>query len=187
MYFDILPSQLALAHVVKNPHQMDYKLEKILEALRPKYDYIFIDCAPTDSVLTTMALTASNFILVPVRPDRFSILGFGNLLETIRQFRENSPNPNDVKELGIIFTQVAGNTSIEAECMKEVRQQARPRGWHVFSSTLDYSTTYQRAIRDQTAVFETKWAHASVKKNIRLIVSEMERRIARVKRSKVRT
>ena len=52
---DFLPSQLVLAHVVKNPAQMDFKLERIVKDVRDEYDYIFIDCAPTDSVLTTMA------------------------------------------------------------------------------------------------------------------------------------
>ena len=187
VYFDMLPSQLALAHVVKNPAQMDFKLEKVLQALRSKYDYVFIDCAPTDSVLTTMALTASNFILVPVKPDRFSILGFANLFTTIEQFRDNSQNPNDVKELGIVFTQVAGNSQIESECMDEVRRQARSRKWYVFSSTLDYSTTYQRAIRDRTAPFETKHARDSLKRNISLVVGEMEKRIAQLRKAKVRT
>lgn len=100
-YLDFLPSQLALAHVVKNPAQMDFRLEKILEQIRSHYDYIFIDCAPTDSVLTTMALTASNFILIPIRPDRFSILGYANLVDTIKSFKEKTPDPNKVAELAL--------------------------------------------------------------------------------------
>lgn len=58
--FDLLPAELNLAWVVKNPAQMDFKLEKILAKMKTGYDYVFIDCAPTDSVLTTMALTAAD-------------------------------------------------------------------------------------------------------------------------------
>ena len=81
--FDLLPSELQLSKVVKNPSQMDYRLEKLLQKLTPKYDYVLVDCAPTDSVLTTMALTASDEILIPVRPDRFSILGLSSLLKLL--------------------------------------------------------------------------------------------------------
>ena len=69
--FDLLPAELNLAWVVKNPAQMEYRLEKLLSTFREDYEYIFIDCAPTDSVLTTMALTASDYLLIPMRPDRF--------------------------------------------------------------------------------------------------------------------
>ena len=176
----LLPSQLALAHVVKNPAQMDYKLEKLLRGVRSDYDYVFIDCPPTDSVLTTMALNASNYILVPVKPDRFSILGFANLLQTIRQFRESAPNPNDVRELGIVFTQVREETGIEGECMREIRSLADKWKWHVFSSALNWSGTFGRAIRDQTAPFETKWARSRLKQRISQIVGEMEQRISQM-------
>lgn len=37
--FDLLPSELALGWVVKNPAQMDYRLEKLLSSIRDKYDY----------------------------------------------------------------------------------------------------------------------------------------------------
>jgi len=70
---DLLPAELNLAWIVKNPAQMDYRLEMLLNKFNNDYDYIFIDCAPTDSVLTTMALTASDYLLIPMRPDRFSI------------------------------------------------------------------------------------------------------------------
>ena len=43
--FDLLPAELSLAWVVKNPAQMDYRLEKLLNKIRNGYDYVFIDCA----------------------------------------------------------------------------------------------------------------------------------------------
>lgn len=49
---------------------------------------ITLKVLPTDSVLTTMALTASDFFLVPMRPERFSILGFGNLLSSVKSNRD---------------------------------------------------------------------------------------------------
>ena len=180
--FDFLPSQLALSHVVKNPAQMEYKLEKVLKTVQSRYKYIFIDCAPTDSVLTTMALMASDFILIPVRPDRFSILGYALVGETVRQFRDNSPNPHNVQELGTVFTQVSDATSIVGQCMAEIRNRRR-RTVHTYSLHR-YRCRIRLfcAVQNQTPAFETKYAREDLKVSISNIVREMKTRIAQVKK-----
>jgi chromosome partitioning protein len=180
--FDLLPSELDLAWVVKNPAQMEYKLEKFLDAVRKNYNFIIVDCAPTDSVLTTMALTASEFILVPVRPDRFSILGYANLLDTIDTFRKNCRDDHKVKDLGIVFTQVTGNSMVENDCMNEIRIAASKQNGYVFSSTLDYSNSYIRAVQDQTPIFKTLYARHKSKLSISRIVKEMLNRISELRK-----
>ena len=124
-----------------------------------------------------MALTASNYILIPVRPDRFSILRYVNLLETVHAFKANSPDPNNVNELGIIFTQVRGDSPVERSCMDDIRAQAVHYGSYVFPSGLHYSNTFIRAVQNQTPAFETEYARDELKTNIRNIVREMEQRI----------
>ena len=174
---DILPSELGLAWVVKNPAQMDYRLEKLLARIRDDYDYVFVDCAPTDSVLTTMALTASDYLLIPMRPDRFSILGFANLIETIKTFRSNCPDPHEVKVLGIVFTQVTGASEVEQQAMDELRNEATKEKTHLFLSWLKFSNSFIRSVRDQTPIFETLYAHANPKSAVRKIAEELKSRI----------
>jgi chromosome partitioning protein len=175
---DLLPSELDLGWVVKNPAQMEYRLEKVLCSLRPKYDYIFIDCAPTDSVLTTMALTASDYVVVPIRPDRFSILGFQNLAKTIDDFRANCNDEHHVKTLGIVFTQVTGTTPVEADCMAQIRLIAKKQKDYVFTAALRYSNSFTRAVKDQTPIFQTAYAQADVRNAAKDIADEMKARIA---------
>ena len=186
-YFDLLPSQLALSHLVKNPAQMDYKLEKLLRSVQTRYDYIFIDCAPTDSCLTTMALTAADYLLIPVRPDRFSILGYALVGQTVLYFRENSPDPHNVQELGTVFTQVNDATGIEGECMAAIRQQAAKEGSYVFTSWLPVSRTFLRAVQNGTPAFETRYAREELKGAITDIVREMKTRIAELKKKGMAT
>jgi chromosome partitioning protein len=174
---DLLPADLQLAWVVKNPAQMDYRLEKLLEKLRTTYDFVIIDCAPTDSVLTTMALTASDYLLIPVRPDRFSILGFFNLMETIKTFRANCTDPHTVKVLGIVFTQVTSTSQVEKESMKDISTAALNENIHVFTNHLKYSTSYIRSIKDQTPIFQTLWAQEKPKSQVGKIAEELKARI----------
>jgi len=174
---DLLPSELSLAWVVKNPAQMDYRLEKLLSAIRDDYDYVIVDCAPTDSVLTTMALTASDYLLIPMRPDRFSILGFANLIQTIKTFRENCPDPHHVQVLGIVFTQVTGQSEIEKQSMADVRDAAVKEDTYLFTSTLKYSNSFIRSVRDQTPIFETLYAHEHSRSVVTKIAEELKTRI----------
>lgn len=178
---DLLPSDLNLAWAVKNPAQMDFKLEKLLSGMRKAYDYVFVDCAPTDSVLTTMALMASNYLLVPMRPDRFSVLGSENLLKTIDLFRKNCQDPHGVQDLGVVFTQVTGKSKIETECMNEVRADAQRQGRYVFESALRYSQSFVRSVKDQTPIFRTIHAHATSKDAAADIAIEMQARIAELR------
>jgi chromosome partitioning protein len=174
---DLLPSDLQLAWVVKNPAQMEYRLEKMLAGLRPKYDYIIIDCAPTDSVLTTMALTASDYLLIPVRPDRFSILGFFNLTETIETFRANSPDPHTVRVLGIVFTQVMEASEVEKASIIEITTVAKGASTYVFTNSLKHSQSYIRSVNDQKPIFNTKWAQHKPRTDVVKIADELRARI----------
>jgi chromosome partitioning protein len=176
--FDLLPAELSLAWVVKNPAQMEHRLEKLLEKLRDKYDYVFIDCAPTDSVLTTMALTASDFVIIPMRPDRFSILGFTNLMETIKTFRSNCPDPHSVEVLGVAFTQVTGNSSVEDQSIAEIKAAAKSEGIYLFNSLLKFSKSFFRSVADQTPIFYTAYTNQKVHSALSKIADEVKAQIA---------
>jgi len=162
---------------VKNPAQMDYRLEKLLATFRNDYDYVFIDCAPTDSVLTTMALTASDYLLIPMRPDRFSILGFANLNETIKTFRGNCPDPHGVKVLGIVFTQVTGTSTVEQGAMNDIRTAAVKEGTYLFASQLKYSNSFSRSVKDQTPIFGTGYAQYPTRRAPAKIAEELKQGI----------
>lgn len=170
--FDLLPSELTLARAVKNPQGVEYKLEKALAQHPLPYDYTIIDCAPTDSVLTATALMASDFILVPVKPDRFSVLGYGQILEALDDFRRDYPDPHKVTDLGVVFTQVQGNSDIEADCMSEIRNQAK----YVFDAEVPSSRSYLRAVHEQTPVFDTRFARSLTKDVIDELVVEIDAR-----------
>ena len=140
--FDLLPSELTLSHVVKNPHQMDYRLEKILENVRDRYDYIFIDCAPTDSVLTTMTLTASDYLLIPVKPDKFSIFRLRFAWEdSVSVSSELSRSAWSTGTWYGLYLVPNAASKIERNCMTEIRDLANADN-PVFKSVLPVSANF---------------------------------------------
>ena len=170
---DILPSELDLSAAVKNPHTVAFKLEKSLENVRKNYDYVFIDCAPTDSVLTETALMASDFILTTVKPDRFSVLGYAQIQEVLETFRNSFHDPHHVQNLGVVFTQVQGDSSIESECMNEIELQAE----YVFASEIRKSNSYLQSVHQQSPIFDTRYTRKLTMSDLSGLVREMEIRI----------
>ncbi len=124
-----------------------------------------------------MALSASDHLLIPMRPDRFSILGFANLNETIKIFRENCPNPHNVQVLGIVFTQVTGTSNIELQSMEDIQAAATKEDTYLFSSSLEYSNSFIRSVKDQTPIFETLYAQGKARLPIIKVAKELLGRI----------
>jgi len=65
---DLIASQLELSYTLKNPSQKEHLLAGFIDDVENNYDLILVDCAPTESVLTTAAYLSTDHILVPVKP-----------------------------------------------------------------------------------------------------------------------
>ena len=59
------------------------ELTSILNDSRASYDYILIDCPPSLSLLTIMALVASDALVVPLQTEFFALEGLTQLMKTI--------------------------------------------------------------------------------------------------------
>ena len=59
------------------------KLSSYLNNSRGLYDYVLIDCPPSLSLLTVMALVCSNSLLVPLQTEFFALEGLTQLMKTI--------------------------------------------------------------------------------------------------------
>ena len=66
-----------------------------------KYDYILIDCPPTWGQLTNIALSKSNFYLIPTNLDEFSTMGISILANQLKE--KNDSLEGKLKPLGIVY------------------------------------------------------------------------------------
>ena len=86
---------------------------------RTSYDYILIDCPPSLSLLTIMALVASNSLVVPLQTEFFALEGLTQLMKTIERIKNNL-NPN-LTIKGILLTMYDKRNKLSSEVEKEAR------------------------------------------------------------------
>ena len=105
-----------------NDSNRAFVLKQILEKeenLLSTYDNIFIDCPPSLSLLTIMALVASDELLVPLQTEFFALEGITQLVKTIERIKVNL-NP-ELKVRGILLTMFDKRNKLSSQVDKEAR------------------------------------------------------------------
>ena len=95
------------------------ELTPILKDSKSLYDYIIIDCPPSLSLLTIMALVASDALVVPLQTEFFALEGLTQLMKTIERIKSNL-NPS-LEIRGILLTMYDKRNKLSAEVELEAR------------------------------------------------------------------
>ena len=85
-----------------------------------KYDYIFIDCPPSLSLLTIMALVASNTVIIPLQTEFFALEGVSQLIKTIERVKQNLNKSLDIQ--GVILTMYDKRNKLCSQVESEARR-----------------------------------------------------------------
>ncbi|MCC5636621.1 ParA family protein [Nostoc sp. CHAB 5844] len=86
-------------------------INNILKPVRDEYDFILLDCAPGYNLLTRSALAASDFYILPAKPEPLSVVGIQLLERRIAQLKDSHEHEAkiDIKMLGIVFSMSTAN------------------------------------------------------------------------------
>ena len=104
---DVLPANIDLSGAELLLVSEVGREQALARALRPvahDYDVILVDCQPSLGLLTVNALTAAQWVLIPVECEYFSLRGVALLQDTVRKVQERI-NP-DLAVLGVLATMV---------------------------------------------------------------------------------
>lgn len=103
--YDLIGANVDLAGAevnLINELARERRLANALEEIKPKYDYILIDCPPSLNLLTINALTAARGVLVPVQCEYYALEGLASLLNTLKRVA-STVNPG-LEIIGILRT-----------------------------------------------------------------------------------
>lgn len=123
---DIAPAHILLSNTdIELTTAIDHRearLQHFLEALKPEYDHIFIDCPPMLSWLTINAFTASDRVIVVIAPGYFELDSIVQISKTIEEVQDHF-NPS-LALLGYLFTM--SEPTINTKTSLDILRQTYP-------------------------------------------------------------
>ena len=172
----LIPSRLELSQALRNPANKEQLLKQAVDQLEESYDLVIIDCPPTDSMLTTAAYLATDYLLIPVRPEFLSAIGLPLLQQSLNNFSASHPGRlPDI--LGVVFNAISGYSPEETTSRNEVLRAANDSCWPVFDEEVGYSRSFPKSAREGAPIFWTSYARTATKRNFHNFAREFANRI----------
>jgi len=100
--------------------ERERRLRRVIEPLRPQYDFIFIDCPPSLGLLTLNALVAADTVLIPLHCEYFALEGLAELVGTMRRVKAALNPALDLE--GVLLTMYDERTNLGQLVARDVRE-----------------------------------------------------------------
>ena len=155
------------------------------------YDLILIDCPPNFNIVTKNAIVASDYILIPAKPDYLSTLGIDYLKKSldrlVKEYNEYCEIEDDdddssiskisPKILGVIFTMVQFYGGEPISAIRPFISQTKKLGIHVFENYFRENKTLFADAPQYGIPVVLEGRRADIVKEIENFVTEFERLI----------
>ncbi|MFL2898519.1 MAG: ParA family protein [Candidatus Pelagibacter sp.] len=123
---DLVPSNVDLSGLeveTAGDHRRAFILKDQITAYlntsRAPYDYVLLDCPPSLSLLTIMALVSTNSLIVPLQAEFFALEGLTQLMKTIDRIKSNLNKNLTIR--GILLTMYDKRNKLSSQVEKEAR------------------------------------------------------------------
>lgn len=130
----LIPSNVNLAAAeveLIDTDRKEYVLKNEIDWVKDQYDYIFIDCPPSLSMLTINAMTTADTVLVPIQCEYYAMEGLSQLIHTVNLIKKKI-NPALSME-GVVFTMYDSRTNLSGEVVESVKDALDE---HVFETLI---------------------------------------------------
>lgn len=143
----LAPSNIKLAEMEmlsSNTVEAPFLLRDSMENIT-NFDFCIIDCPPSLSIFTINALVASDYVLIPLQAEKFSVDGITGLQQTISSIQKRI-NPK-LEIMGALVTQLKPNTILTKTIIPVLDK---------------YFKVFETTISDGVAVGESHLAKCSI-------------------------
>jgi chromosome partitioning protein len=116
-----------------------YKMHKLikeqLDKIKNNYDFIIIDTAPNLSLMTTNAIYSSDYVLIPMLADIYSIQGLSVINKQIQDIREGTDNKK-VSIIGLLLTHYKAQTLLNKGLKDMLNDIAQKINTKIYKNTI---------------------------------------------------
>lgn len=120
---DVICGDLRMTNVDEKDGTISDILNAFIEEnnLQDTYNFIFIDCPPTQSIYTISAFKASNFYLIVIKPDYLSTIGLSLFQKMISSFNSRRGKKEKLNCLGIVINLYQPQTDYHKDKVSELK------------------------------------------------------------------
>jgi chromosome partitioning protein len=165
---DLIPSSLnnsVLDRVLLNSNRNWAQAVKgPLKEVRAFYDLIIIDTAPSLSAINTAVTCASDMVILPINPDKFSLLGLQKHLEDLDDLEQEF----DLKfERKVLLTRFDGRETASHDILAQCTEKFEDL---LLKSYIRTSSEIKNTIRSHRTIFSVK---SNAKSDYDLVTKEL--------------
>ena len=120
--FDFVPGNRTLSAVevgLVNVMSRETVLRQYIDSVKKDYDYVLLDCRPSLGMLVINALSASDYVLIPVQAEYFAAENMTELVNTVQSIKRQI-NPR--LKIGGVFMTMANGTNFRKDIVESVRE-----------------------------------------------------------------
>lgn len=120
---DLTVAEVKMRELPKSALILKEKLRELAE--KNLFDIVIIDCPPALNILTVNAMSAADYIIVPIQCEYYALEGLAALLDTVKDL-QNSVNP-DLKILGFLRTMFDGRAKLTQEVSAQLESYLKDK------------------------------------------------------------
>ena len=131
---DLIASDTRLAGAeveLVSVQKREFVLRDALSAVRDQYDFIFIDCPPSLSLITVNSLCAADSVLVPIQCEYYALEGVSALMDTVSRVQKYYNKRLSIE--GVVLTMLDARTNLGLQVVQEVKKYFKGK---VFASVI---------------------------------------------------
>ena len=150
--FDLIPSRFDFSDNLIDSVKPDARaLARFISQTMMEKDLILIDCAPTESIITRTAYYASRYILVPVRTEFFSTIGFPLLKQSLDNFQSENPG-QEIEVCGVLINNSETTEQYRGPhhrvARSDIYEKANEYNWPIMGNEMFHSRGYPKLMRE---------------------------------------
>lgn len=139
-------------------------VKNYLKEIQSEYDFIIIDTAPNLSAINTAVTCASDLVILPINPDKFSLIGVRKHLADLEDLRKDFDLDFEEK---ILFTRFDGRESSSAQILELCLQEFQEK---LMLNYIRTSSDIKNTIASSKTIYSTK---SNAKEDYDLVTREL--------------
>lgn len=148
IFDDVDDLDILVGGIEEDSKLKENSLKNALMNLNKQYDFVVIDTPPSLNIVTKMAITAADDLIIPVQPSDYSLWGIGRLVGFIQDV-----NP-DINLAGLLLVSVKEWTNLGKKYIKDYTTVAKDLNTRLFKAMIPPSNSIPESQHNGTTIYK---------------------------------